>query len=92
MDLTKPSNSTAALFQGRIEPHEFIAQSETVVEVALKWIEERPRPYFLVVLAIDPRAPYLPPRNHDAAQFPFTQRCRWPDLFPQATVEVQNTR
>jgi len=54
---------------GKVEPHEFIAQSETVVEVALKWIEERPRPYFLVVLAIDPRAPYLPPRNHDAAQF-----------------------
>lgn len=54
---------------GKIEPREFIAQSETVVEVALKWIEERPRPYFLVVLAIDPHAPYLPPRNHDAAQF-----------------------
>ena len=52
---------------GRVEPHEFIAKAKTVVEVALKWMEERPRPYFLVVLAIDPRAPYLPSRSDDPA-------------------------
>ncbi|MAI25256.1 MAG: hypothetical protein CMN75_04410 [Spirochaeta sp.] len=54
---------------GRVEPHEFIAKAQTVVEVALKWMEERPRPYFLVVLAIDPRAPYLPSRSDDPGVF-----------------------
>lgn len=54
---------------GIVEPHEFIAQASTVVKVALKWIEERPRPYFLVVLAIDPRAPYLPDRSDDPGVF-----------------------
>ena len=54
---------------GPVEPHEFIAKAETVVEVALKWMEERPRPYFLVVLAVDPRAPYLPSRSDDPGVF-----------------------
>ncbi len=54
---------------GRIEPLELIATSDVVTEVALKWIEERPRPFFLMVLAVDPHAPYLPPRDHDPARF-----------------------
>ena len=55
--------------KGRVQEHELIAGSEIVTRVALKWIEERPQPFFLVVLAIDPHAPYLPPRSYDPAHF-----------------------
>lgn len=54
---------------GRIREYEFSTSSDIVTQVALKWMEERPRPFFLVVLTVDPHAPYLPPRAHDRARY-----------------------
>jgi arylsulfatase A-like enzyme len=46
---------------GSIDQHELIARSEAVTEHALEWIANAPRPFLLVLLTVDPHAPYRPP-------------------------------
>jgi arylsulfatase A-like enzyme len=50
---------------GRVRDHELITPSDEVSDEALAWLAHAPEPFLLVVLAIDPHAPYTPPRHFD---------------------------
>jgi arylsulfatase A-like enzyme len=51
---------------GKVEPAELVTSSDTITRKALEWIDEVDEPFLLVVLAIDPHAPYTPPARFDA--------------------------
>lgn len=51
--------------RGKVRIHELIAPSDEIGRVALEWVEEAKRPFFLTVLSIDVREPYTPPESFD---------------------------
>lgn len=55
------ARSKPGLVQGR----ELVTPSDVVTGDAIAWLRGAPRPFFLVVLAIDPHFPYRPPPRHD---------------------------
>lgn len=58
------ARSKPGLVQGR----ELVTPSDVVTRDAVAWLRGAPRPFFLVVLAIDPHFPYRPPPRHDPAR------------------------
>ena len=55
---------------GRREPgvvrvEELVARSAEVSSSALAWLDRATRPFFLVVLCVDPHSPYTPPQEFD---------------------------
>jgi len=51
-----------------VSPKELIASADDVAKRVNHWIDNAPKPFFLVVLSIDPHSPYSPPaRFTDAA-------------------------
>jgi arylsulfatase A-like enzyme len=49
---------------GRVDTGELTATTSEVSARALDWIRQARRPFFMVVLVVDPHEPYTPPRSH----------------------------
>jgi arylsulfatase A-like enzyme len=82
---------------GYVRTTELTTGADTVAARAKQWIQSAPKPFFLVVLAIDPHAPYLPPDSFDryGEGFPGTTvgSKSWinrTDLSPQAKKRVRS--
>lgn len=50
---------------GRVRGSELVTPSDTLTREALAWLDDVEGPFLLVVLAIDPHAPYTPPARFD---------------------------
>ena len=70
---------------GPVRGKELIAPSDEVTREALSWLEQTQGPFFLVVLSIDPHAPYTPPRRFDPAKLRAGTRVN--GLFPSLNRE-----
>jgi arylsulfatase A-like enzyme len=53
---------------GPVRGKELVARSDEVTAEAIRWLQGAKAPFFLVVLTIDPHAPYTPPRHFDPAK------------------------
>jgi arylsulfatase A-like enzyme len=52
---------------GTVRGKELVTPSDVVTRAAVEWLQAGDEPFFMVVLAIDPHAPYVPPRRFDPA-------------------------
>ena len=50
---------------GKVRTRELVTTADVVTDRALEWIADAPRPFLLVLLAIDPHSPYEPPPAFD---------------------------
>jgi arylsulfatase A-like enzyme len=51
--------------KGPVEVAELTTSADLVTQRAVEWLGRAPRPFFLLVLTIDPHSPYRPPARHD---------------------------
>jgi arylsulfatase A-like enzyme len=51
--------------KGPVGVAELRTTADEVTRRAVEWLARAPRPFFLVVLTIDPHSPYRPPARHD---------------------------
>ena len=50
---------------GRVRTTELVSTADVVTDRAIEWIRRAPRPFFLVLLTVDPHSPYEPPPGFD---------------------------
>ncbi len=53
---------------GKVRGKELVTPSDVVTQAAVDWLAKTDEPFLIVVLAIDPHAPYSPPRRFDPAE------------------------
>lgn len=50
---------------GWVKGHELVTESDVVTAKAIEWLEQVEPPFLLVMLPVDPHAPYTPPSRFD---------------------------
>ena len=71
---------------GRIDESELVTRADEVTRRAIAWLESARRPFFLVVLSVDPHFPYRPPAAFAPPERPEKPRVA-PDGMPDAPTQ-----
>ena len=50
---------------GEVKTRELVTPSDRITGRAMQWLDSVERPFFLLILAIDPHSPYAPPAEYD---------------------------
>ena len=75
---------------GIVDQQELVTRSEEVTRRAIDWLEQAKRPFFLVLLTIDPHYPYRPPPEFARTQAPLGDVLRDEIVDPETRRAVRD--